>query len=166
MGFDILFLGTLGTVETSALLPVLDAFGIQDAADDVVPDSRKVFHAASADEDDAVFLEVVSLSHDVGIHFVTIRQTHTGDFAESGVRFLRRHRRDFQTHPAAGRRSLLQGDHFGLEGVPGELEGRRLRFFLHGAARPVDELVNGGHGGGRFTGFLVYWFAGYERGGL
>src|SRR3989338_5510141 len=88
-----LLLRTFGSIETASLLPVLHTFRIQDSPDDVVADSREVFHTSSADEHNRVFLEVVAFSHDVGIHLMAVRQAHTGNFPESGVRLLWRQRK-------------------------------------------------------------------------
>ena len=41
------------------------AGGVERAADDVVANARQVLHAAAADEDDRVLLEVVTLARDV-----------------------------------------------------------------------------------------------------
>src|SRR6266511_2649026 len=47
---------------------------IEGAADDVVADARQVFDAASADQDDGVLLQVVSLAGDVARHFHSVGQ--------------------------------------------------------------------------------------------
>src|SRR5262249_45616733 len=56
----------LGAVLGAGLLAVGHALGVVDAADDVVPHAGQVAHAAAADEDDGVLLEVVALAGDVG----------------------------------------------------------------------------------------------------
>src|ERR1700743_3424889 len=53
-------LRTLGAVERTALLAVLDALGVEHAADDVIAHAGKILHAAAADQHNAVFLEVVA----------------------------------------------------------------------------------------------------------
>src|SRR6185312_11024991 len=55
----VLLLRTLGAVERTALLAVLDALGVQHAANDVVANARKILHAAAADQHDAVLLQVM-----------------------------------------------------------------------------------------------------------
>jgi len=94
------------TVPAAALLSIADSFGIEDTADDVVTDTRKVFHASSAHKHHAVFLKIVTLTHDVGLHFVTVCETHTGDLSESGVWLLGRHRRHLYAHTSLERRTL------------------------------------------------------------
>ena len=56
----------LGAVAATGLLAVLDARGVERAADDLVADAREVLHTAAADEHDGVLLEVVALAGDVG----------------------------------------------------------------------------------------------------
>ena len=96
----------LGAVAGATLLAVAHTFGVEDAADDVVADTREIFDASSADKHHRVFLQVVALSHDVGLHFVTVGQAYAGDFTESRVRLLRRHRRDFNADAALEGRAL------------------------------------------------------------
>src|SRR5436190_7920788 len=55
-------LGALGAVLRTALLAVGDARGVERAADDVIANAREILHAAAADEDDRVLLQVVSLA--------------------------------------------------------------------------------------------------------
>ena len=73
------------TVAGPALLAATDAFGIEHAADDVVTHTGKIFHTASADEDDGVFLKIVTFAGNVSDDFLSVGQAHLGDFAESGV---------------------------------------------------------------------------------
>src|SRR6201996_3897746 len=62
-------LRTLGAVERTTLLAVLDALGIEHAADDVVTHARKVFDAAAADQDHAVFLKVMAFAGNISQRF-------------------------------------------------------------------------------------------------
>src|SRR5688572_10015432 len=62
-------LRALRAVLAARLLAVLDAGGVQRAADDVVTDAREVLHTTATDEDDRVLLQVVSLARDVRRHF-------------------------------------------------------------------------------------------------
>jgi hypothetical protein len=50
------------------LFTVLDAYGIQGAADDMVSNSWKVFDPSSSNENDGVFLEIVANAWDIGGH--------------------------------------------------------------------------------------------------
>src|SRR5271156_5587097 len=49
---------SLGAVERTALLAVLDALGVEHAADDVVAHARKILDAAAADEHHRMLLKV------------------------------------------------------------------------------------------------------------
>src|SRR5271156_5592922 len=55
-------LRTLGAVERTALLAVLDALGIEHAADDVIAHAGKILDAAATDQDHAMFLKVMALA--------------------------------------------------------------------------------------------------------
>ena len=76
-------LRTLGAVERTALLAVLDALRVEHAADDVIANARKVFHAATADQHDRVFLKVVTFSGDVRSYFKTVCKSNSGNFSNS-----------------------------------------------------------------------------------
>src|SRR5215210_9353665 len=52
----------LRAVLRAPLLPVGHACGVQRGADDLVANAREVPHAAAADQDDGVLLEVVALT--------------------------------------------------------------------------------------------------------
>ena len=74
----------LGAVAAARLLTVLDALGVERAADDLVADTGKVLHTAAAHEHDRVLLEVVAHTRDVrgdrvkdlpGVRYKIIRGT-------------------------------------------------------------------------------------------
>src|SRR4051794_19138112 len=79
----------LRAVAAASLLAVLDALGVERAADDLVADAGEVLHPAAADEHDGVLLEVVAHTRDVGRDLDAAREAHAGDLAEGGVRLLR-----------------------------------------------------------------------------
>jgi hypothetical protein len=54
------------------LFTVLDAYGVKGATDDMIPNSWKVFHPSSSDEDDRVFLEVMANTWNISSHFDSI----------------------------------------------------------------------------------------------
>src|SRR5512142_3490573 len=62
MGYLPRLLRTLGAVERTALLAVLDALGVEHAADDVIADARKVLHAATADQHHRALLQVMTFA--------------------------------------------------------------------------------------------------------
>src|ERR1039458_5210665 len=56
----------LGAVAATGLGTIAHARGVESAAHDLVADTREVLHAAAADEDDRVLLQVVTDARDVG----------------------------------------------------------------------------------------------------
>jgi len=83
-----LLFGPLSPVLRSALLPVLHCGAIQGSAHNVVTNSREVFYAAPADEDDAMFLEVMTLSADISDDLFSVRKTNPSHFSERRVRLF------------------------------------------------------------------------------
>jgi hypothetical protein len=71
------------------LTALVDTESIERATNDVVADTRKVFHPTATNEDDGVFLKVVSFTADVGDDFEAVGETHFGHLAERRVRLLR-----------------------------------------------------------------------------
>src|SRR6478609_7711803 len=115
----------LRAVLAATLLAVAHAGGVERAADDVVLDRRQVLHAATADEDHRVLLEVVADARDVGRDLHLVGQPHARDLAQRRVRLLGRHRPDLQAHAP-----LLGGTrdrHLAAsQAVPVLAHGRRL----------------------------------------
>ena len=81
-------LGTLGTILAAALRAVLDTGGIESAAHDVVANAGKVLHTAATHEHNAVFLKIVALAGDVGVHFFAIGEAHASYLTHSRVRLF------------------------------------------------------------------------------
>src|ERR1700744_5946230 len=123
-------LRTLRAVLRTTLLTVLDALGIEDAAEDVVTHAGQVLDAAAADHDHRVFLKVMAFTRDVADHLEAVGQAHLGDLTKRRVRLLRRGRVDARAHAALLRR-LLQRRHL-------------LARLLH-RARTCDQLVDRRH---------------------
>ena len=61
----------LGAVLGPGLTAILHAGSIESSTDDVVTDTWKIFDAASADQDNRVFLKVVTDASDVSRHLKT-----------------------------------------------------------------------------------------------
>src|SRR3984957_1853834 len=99
-------LRTLGAVFRAALLPVLDALGVQHAAQDVVADAGQILDAAATDHDHRMLLQVMALAGDIADDLETVGQPHLGDLAERRIRLLRRRRIDARTHAALLRARL------------------------------------------------------------
>src|SRR5882724_6081542 len=85
------------------------AGGVERAAHHVVANTRQVFHAAAADEHDAVLLQVVSLARDVADDLHAVREPNAAHLAQSRVRLLRRHGVDAQAHAALLRARTERG---------------------------------------------------------
>src|SRR5258706_2505376 len=100
----------LGAVLRTALAAVLDALGIQGAADDVVANAGQILDAAAADHDHGVFLEIVALARDVARDLEGVGQPHARDLAQRRVRLLRRRGVDAGAH-ATHLPARLQGRH-------------------------------------------------------
>src|ERR1700754_1391581 len=101
---------TLRAVLRTALLAVLDALRIEDAAENVVAHARQILDAAAADHDHGVFLKVVALTRNVTDDFEAIGQAHLGHFTKRRVRLLRGRGVDARADATLLRR-LLQRRH-------------------------------------------------------
>src|SRR4051794_13653700 len=86
--------GPLGAVFGTGLAAVLDPLGVEHAAKHVVADARKVANAATADQHDAVLLEVVALAGNVADHLALVGQADLGHLPQRRVRLLRGRRVD------------------------------------------------------------------------
>src|SRR6185369_13939089 len=123
---------TLGAVLRTALLAVLDALGVEHAAQDVVTHAGQVLDATAADHHHRVLLQVMALAWDVADHFEAVGEAHLGDLAQRRVRLLRRRRIDARAD-AALLRALLERRHL------------LLRLLHH--PRLADQLVDRRHAG-------------------
>src|SRR5262245_20658977 len=99
-------LRSFGSVLRAALPSILDADRVERAANDVVANSREVFHAATADEHDGVLLQVVANPGYVRGDLDAVREPHARDFPEGRVRLLRRGRVDARADTPLLRRPL------------------------------------------------------------
>src|SRR4030081_3974083 len=88
-------LATLGSLRTfravigKARLAVLDALGIEDAAENVVAHAGQILDATAADHDHRVLLKVMAFTRNVADDLEAIGQPHLGDLAKRRVRLLR-----------------------------------------------------------------------------
>ena len=73
----------------TGLHPVGHAGSVQGSADDMVSGTGKVLHTAATDKDYAVFLKIVAYARNIAGYFYSVRQPHTSDFPQGGVRFFR-----------------------------------------------------------------------------
>src|SRR5690606_6968712 len=100
----------LGAVFGTALLAVLDALGVEDAAQDVVAHARQILDAAAADHHHRVLLQIVALTGNVTDDLETVGEAHLRDLAKGRVRLLRGRRVDTRADTAL-LRALLQSRH-------------------------------------------------------
>src|ERR1700682_3724548 len=103
-------LRTLRAVLRTTLLTVLDALGIEDAAEDVVAHAGQILDAAAADHHHRVLLKVMTFTRNVTDHFEAVGQAHLGDLTKRRVRLLRGRGVDARANAALLRR-LLQRRH-------------------------------------------------------
>jgi hypothetical protein len=106
---EVFLLGFLGSVFGAALFSVLNAYRIQGATDDVIPNAWEVFDPSSANEHYRVLLKVVTNSGNVGGHFNSIGQSHSGNLPKGGIRFFGSGSIDSYTDPSFLRRSRKCG---------------------------------------------------------
>src|SRR6185312_3541412 len=109
-------LATLGSFRTlravlgTALLTVLDALGIEDAAENVVTHAWQILDAAAADHDHGVFLKVMTFTWNVADDLEAIGQAYLCDLTKRRVGLLRGRGVDARANAALLRR-LLQRRH-------------------------------------------------------
>ena len=84
-----LSLWTLGSILGTTLCTVSYTGGIKCTTNNVIAYTRKVLYTTSTNEDDRVFLQVVSFSRDVRVDLLRVCQTHTGNFTHCRIRLLR-----------------------------------------------------------------------------
>src|SRR6187200_2284512 len=96
----------LGAVARAGLAPLLDAGGVERAADDLVADAREVSNAPGSHQHDRVLLQVVTDARDVGGDLDPRGQPDAGDLAKGRVRLLRRRGVDARADPSPLRGSL------------------------------------------------------------
>lgn len=91
-------LGLLRAVTAAGLLTAVDPEGISATANDLVTNPWKVPHPAASNQNDRVFLEIVTFTRNVNRHFFAIAQSDPSDLSESRVRLLWSHGSDEQAN--------------------------------------------------------------------
>ena len=81
-------LWTLGTILGAALCTVGNTGGIQRTTNDVIAHTGKVLHTTTTNKNDTVLLQVVAFSRDVGVDFLLVCQTNTGNLTHCRIRLL------------------------------------------------------------------------------
>ena len=81
-------LWTLGTILGAALCTVGNTGGIQRTTNDVIAHTGKVLYTTTTNQNDRVLLQVVAFSRDVGVDFLLVCQTYTGNLTHCRIRLL------------------------------------------------------------------------------
>src|SRR3989338_15060 len=141
--FHSLFLGFLSAITTAALFAVLYALAIEHTSNNVVTYSWQIFHTASANHHNGVFLQVVTFTADVSVYFHSVSEANTRNLSESRVRLFGRHGCYLGAHSSferAGQGSILR-----LQGIENGLKCGRFAFYNALYTRFAYELVDGWH---------------------
>lgn len=80
--------GPLGTILGTGSLSILDSHRIQSTPNDMVANPREVLDTSTTNQDDGVFLKVVSDAGNVGSNFYPVRKPNTRNFTQSRIRFF------------------------------------------------------------------------------
>src|SRR6266566_1240477 len=151
---------TFRAVLRTALLAVLDALRIEDAAENVIAHAGQVLDAAAADHDHRMLLKVMTLTRNVTDDLEAIGQAHLCDLAKRRVRLLRGRGVDAGANTALLRRllqrrhllarllhhtrtcdQLVDRRHVSLHPLYSRGTGKRLRKFLPGLSVPSGHLA-------------------------
>ena len=92
---------SLGPVFRSSLFPAVNAQRVEGSPDNVVTHAREISNSSTPNENNGVFLKVVSLATDIGGYFLAVRQAYPGDLPQGGVRLFRGDRTYLEAHAAA-----------------------------------------------------------------
>ena len=87
--FLLLLLWTLSSVLRATLCAISNTSGVERTANNVITYTWQVFYTTATHQHDAVLLKVVTLSWDVGVHFLLVGQTNTGNFSQCRIRLFR-----------------------------------------------------------------------------
>src|SRR6185436_5732888 len=91
---------TLHAVLRTADTPLLDTRSVERSTDNMISDTRQIFDASAAHQDDRVFLQVMAFVRNIGDHFVAVGQPDFCDLAHRRVWFLRRTGHDLNANSA------------------------------------------------------------------
>jgi hypothetical protein len=87
-------------IPRTSLLAVLNALRIERATDDMVTHTGQILHAASADHNDRVLLQIMAFARNVGCYFHAARELHAGYLTERRIRLFWRGGIDAGTYSA------------------------------------------------------------------
>ena len=89
---------------------------IEGATNNMIANTRQIFHTPTAHHDDGVLLQIVPFTRDIGVNLLVVGQANTSNFTHRRIRFFRRGRVDTHTYPSSlrtgiqSRRLALHGE--------------------------------------------------------
>jgi hypothetical protein len=96
-----LFLAALDAILRTTLVATVDPEGVERTTDDVVTNAGKVTDTSATNQNDRVFLKVVTFAADIGTDFTPIGESDSSDLSKRGVRLLRSLSLHLKTHTSA-----------------------------------------------------------------
>src|SRR3989304_1372189 len=108
----------------------------------MVTDAWQVFYTAASDEDNAVFLQVVSFSSDICNYLLAIGKAHPGNFSQSRVWFFRSFSFNLKTY-SPFLRALLQGRRLFSAYFRSSASANQLINCRHRCLSPFLEILSG-----------------------
>jgi len=84
-----MLLRPLCAVLGATLSAILHADRVQRSSNDMIANAGQILHTTASNENDRVFLQVMTDTWNIGSDFNPVGQPHTRHLAEGGVRLLR-----------------------------------------------------------------------------
>jgi len=133
----------LGSILRPSPFSIAHSCTVQNTANNMVANPRKIWHPSPANHDNGVFLQIVADSGDIGGHFHSISEPDSCDFSQGRIGLFGSNRRNLDAHPALERSGRF--NRAILERVETPRQSRRFGFFLLDFSGPFFELVYGWH---------------------
>lgn len=102
----------LATVPATRLSSLVDSQSILSTPNDLISNTRQIANPPASDQDDRVFLQIVTFARNINSDFLAIAQANTGDLPQGRVRLFRSHRSNLQANTLL-LRALFQHWRFG-----------------------------------------------------
>ena len=131
------------SIFASLLFSAFNAGKIQNAADNVIANARKIFNPAAADNHNGMFLQVMAFTRNICGNFLAVGQANSGNFPQSRVRFFRSGGKNLDANAALKWRRGK--NRFVCQGIEIVLQSRRFGFALFWFARFFYQLMNRRH---------------------
>jgi len=120
----------LRSVAGATLTAAFHTGGVEGSSDDMIPNTRQIFHTPPSNQHNGMLLKVMPFPRDIGRHFNAVSQLDAGHLAQGGIGLLGCGRIDSGAHPPALRTSR---------------QGWGRSFGFGGATTCSDKLLNRGH---------------------